>query len=567
MPAGGVLPLGVARRPILSSDAAVSAIFALTFMVTAFLIVTPLASLLYGSFRTGGPGTNATYTLKNWLDLSSSGIVKTLITTCVISVLTAVISTLCGGLMAWLIYRTDFQYKRTLVAAIGLSFFFPGFILAMAWVILASPGGIFNDILTDVLGVESVQFDIYSVAGIVWIQVLHITPFAFFTLRGPLLSMDSSLEEAAYASGANPWLAVRRVTIPLMLFPLLSSLLLCLVLSVEQFAIPALVGIPGHVNTLATELYLLTSFSPPNTGLAAAVGLAMSAVTGLSIFAQRRIVHRHRAPTITGRGYRIRPLHLGRLRLLAYIFCFGYALLSFVIPAIALIYTSAIKFFVANPFEAAYTFRNYQQLIDSPGTVRAFWNTLIVSGGGALLGLLLGTLIAYSTHRLRPRGYRALDILASLPFGIPGIVIGLGFLWSYVYLPIYGTLWVLVFCYIARFLPYATETVGAQVVQLDRALEEAAWASGAHRIASFWRIVLPLLRPALQSAYFLLFIAYFREIAAAALIYTASTQVLSISIWAFFENANWGVASALSVIATLITVTLMGTVMRAPLRL
>lgn len=550
-----------------SSDALIRVIFVGTFAVTAFLIVTPLASLLYGSFRTGGPGTSAAYTTQNWQDLGSRGIINTLLTTCLISVLTSLFSSICGGAMAWLTYRTDFRYKRLLVAAIGLSFFFPGFILAMAWVILGSPGGIFNSILSDVLHIDNVQFDIYSVTGIIWIQVLHITPFAFFTLRGPLSSMDSSLEEAAYASGANPWQVACRVTLPLMIFPVLSSLLLCFVLSMEQFAIPALVGIPGHVNTLATELYLLTSFSPPNTGLAATVGLAMSAVTGLSIFAQRRVVHRRNAPTVSGRGYRLRPLNLGHWRVTASVLCLLYALLSFIIPAIALVYTSAIKYFVANPFEAAYTWRNYQQIWESPGTIRAFWNTLIVAGGGAVLGLILGTLIAYSTHRLKRRGYRALDILASLPFGIPGIVIGLGFLWSYVYLPIYGTLWVLVFCYVARFLPYATETIGAQVVQLDRALEEAAWTSGANRIASFRRIMLPLLRPALQSGYFLLFIAYFREIAAAALIYTSSTQVLSISIWAFFENANWGVASALSIITSVITVALMVAVMRAPLRL
>jgi iron(III) transport system permease protein len=397
--------------------------------------------------------------------------------------------------------------------------------------------------------------------------VLHITPFAFFTLRGPLSSMDATLEEAAYASGANPWQVARRVTMPLMIFPLLSSLLLCFVLSVEQFAVPAMVGIPGHVNTLATELYLLISFSPPNTGLAAAVGLAMSAVTGLSIFIQRRVVHHRNAPTVTGKGYRLHMLNLGRWRGLAEVLCLLFALLSFIIPTIALLYTSAIKFFVANPFEAAWTWRNYNQIWESPGTIRSFVNTIIVAGGGAVLGLTLGTLIAYSTHRLKPRGFRALDVLASLPFGIPGIVIGLGFLWSYVWLPIYGTLWVLVFCYVARFLPYATETVGAQIVQLDRALEEAAWTSGAGRIASFRRIMMPLLRPALQSGYFLLFIAYFREIAAAALLYTSKTEVLSISIWSFFENANWGVASALSVVTTVITVSLMVAMTRAPLKL
>ncbi len=544
----------------------IQAIFGTTFLVTAFLIITPLAALLHGSFQTGSPGMPTVFTWKNWADLGSGNIIHTLLITCFISVVTSVFSTIGGAGLTWLVYRSDFRFKRSLVAAVGLSFFFPGFILAMAWVILASPGGIFNDVLDELFGIEWLQFDIYSVGGIIWIQVLHIIPFAFFTLRGPMISMDSSLEEAGYISGANPWAVVRRITLPLMIFPLLSSLLLCFVLSVEQFAIPAMVGIPGHVNTLATELYLLTSFSPPNTGLAASVGLAMSAVTGLSILFQRQIIRRHNAPTVTGRGYRVRPMTLGPWRAVANGVCLFYVAMSFIIPALALIYTSGIKFFVANPFEAAWTWRNYLQIWDSPGTIRAFWNTLVVAGGGAVLGLTLGTLIAWFTHRLRPRGYRVLDALASLPFGIPGIVIGLGFLWSYVYLPIYGTLLVLVFCYVARFLPYATETVGAQVVQLDKALEEAAWVSGANRLASFRRIILPLLRPTLQSGYFLLFIAYFREIAAAALLYTASTQVLSISIWAFFENANWGVASALSIVATVITVTLMATVMRAPLK-
>ena len=541
-------------------------IFAATFLVTAFLILTPLASLLYGSFRSAGPGEPSVFTWRNWTDLGSAAIANTLVTTCFISAITAVVSTAGGAALAWLIYRTDFRFKRSTVAAVGLSFFFPGFILAMAWVILGSPGGIFNDVLEELFGIEGFKFDVYSVSGIIWIQILHIIPFAFFTLRGPLIAMDSSLEEAAYASGASPWQVVRRVTVPLMLFPMLSSLLLCFVLSVEQFAIPAMVGIPGHVNTLATELYLLTSFSPPNTGLAAAVGLSMSAVTGLTIFAQRRVVAKRGAPTVSGKGYRVRPLALGQWRWAAQAAALFYILMSFIIPTLALIYTSAIKFFVANPMQAAYTTRHYLQIWNSPGTVRALWNTIVVAGGGAALGLILGTLIAYSTHRLKPRGHRALDVLACLPFGIPGIVIGLGFLWSYVYLPIYGTLWVLVFCYMARFLPYATETIGAQIVQFDKVLEEAAWASGANRVASFRRIVLPLLRPALQSGYFLLFIAYFREIAAAALIYTASTQVLSISIWAFFENANWGVASALSIVTTIITVALMAAVARASLR-
>ena len=542
-------------------------IYVATFIVTCALILTPLLALLYGSFRTAGPGSPSDWTLDNWISLSSSNIIGTLITTAVIALFTSVFSTAGGAVLAWLIYRTDIRFKKAIVASVGLSFFFPGFILAMAWVILGSPGGIVNEFFVEDLGWTWMKVDIYSLWGIIWIQVLHTTPFAFFTLRAPLVSMDSSLEEAAYAAGATPWQAARRITLPLMLFPVLAALLLCFVLAIEQFAIPALVGIPGHVNTLATELYLLTSFAPPNTGLAAAVGLSMSALTGASILLQRRIVGRRTAPTVSGKAYGVRPLKMGRFRIFAEIGCALYALWAFIIPTIALLYTSGIKFFVANPFEATWTWRNYRQIFDSPATLRSFWNTLIVAGGGAVVGLTLGVLIAYCSHRLRPRGHRVLDAIAVLPFGIPGIVVGLGFLWSYVYLPIYGTLWVLVFCYVARFLPYATETIGAQMVQIDKVLEEAAYVSGAHRLAAFWRVLLPLLRPALQSTYFLLFIAYFREIAAAALLYTSRTQVLSISIWAYFENANWGVASALSVVTTVITVALMSFVARASLRL
>ena len=100
------------------------------------------------------------------------------------------------------------------------------------------------------------------------------------------------------------------------------------------------------------------------------------------------------------------------------------------------------------------------------------------------------------------------------------------------------------------------------IVQIDRSLEEAAWTAGATGLQSFERVLLPLLRPSLQGAYFLLFISFFREIAAAVLLYTSKTAVVSISIWTFFEQANWGNASALSVVTTLIIVAVMALVSR-----
>ena len=228
--------------------------------------------------------------------------------------------------------------------------------------------------------------------------------------------------------------------------------------------------------------------------------------------------------------------------------CWGYLGLALILPVIILAYVSVLKFFTANPLEGGYTLRNYLFLFESSATLDSFINTLIVSGFGALLGVLLAWSISYFTLRHRPPGYRVLDLTASLPFGVPGVVLGLGLLWAYAYLPLplYGTLTILIVAYITRFLSYATETIGRRMVQIDRSLEEAAWTGGATRLEALKRVLVPLTLPSLQGAYFLLFMAFFREIASAVLLYTAKTSVLSTSIWSYFEQANWAMASALS---------------------
>jgi iron(III) transport system permease protein len=424
----------------------------------------------------------------------------------------------------------------------------------MAWIIIGAPGGIFNAVVDQWLGLPTLRSDIYTAAGIVFVMILHQVPFVYLTMRGPIVSMDAIYEEAARTSGAKPHEVLRRVTLPLLSYSLISSFILTFIITIEQFAIPALIGIPGQVTMLATQLYLLVRFSPADYGLAAAIGLALSAITGAAIWAQRRVARTGRLTTITGKAGRAAPIPLGRWKWPAYILCFGFIFLGLILPMVILIYTSVLKWFTANPMNGMYTLRNYQFIWESASTVSSFRNTLIVSGVGAAVGVLLGLLCAYFTLRLRPKGHRGLDFIASLPFGVPGIVLGLGLLWAYAYLPLplYGTLTVIIIAFVTRFLPYATETIGGQLVQIDKSLEEAAWVGGATRLTGVYRILLPIARPSVQSAYFLLFMAFFREISSAILLYSASTMVISISIWAFFEQANWGLASAMSVIAMLI---------------
>ncbi len=529
------------------------AIYLITFIVVALLVAIPLGALIYGSLRSAAPGLEGHWTLDNWIALFSTGVIGTFYTTLFIGLASALIASVIGTAIAIVVHRTDFRGGTIVTALVSLSFFLPSFILAMAWIIIGSPGGLINGVLESI-GIVSIKVDAYTKSGMIFVTVLHQIPFVYLMMRGPILGIDATFEEAARASGATPFTVLRRITLPLLSFSITSSLVLTFILSIEQFAIPALMGIPGRITVLATQLYLLVSFPPPDYGLAAAIGLTLSALTGVAIWVQRRIARGNRLTVTTGKAGRLTLISLGKWKWAANTLCWGYILFALILPVIILAYVSVLKYFSANPFEGAYTLRNYVFLFESSSTLRSFWNTLIVSGLGALIGVGLASFVSYFTLRHRPPGYRALDFIASLPFGVPGVVIGLGLLWAYAYLPlpIYGTLSILIISFITRFLSYATETVGGRMVQIDKSLEEAAWTSGATRLQGIKKILVPLAMPSLQGAYFLLFMAFFREIASAVLLYTASTSVLSTSIWSFFEQANWGLASSLSLVGMIV---------------
>lgn len=552
--------LGTGVAPWRGAGGVLSAVYVTVFGAVALLALIPVSALVLGSLRDSAPGMpDGHWTLANWAGLVSPGVIDTLLTTLVVAGLTTAFAMVIGTIMALVIHRTDFRWPSTMTGLLVLSFYFPSFILAMAWIVIGSPGGLINNVLQDLLGIEGFAVDIYGITGIVFVMTLHQVPFVYLTMRGPIMGMDPSYEEASRTAGASPFTMLRRVTLPMLSYALASSALLCLVMALEQFGIPVLIGVPGRVTVLATQIYLLCRFPPTAYGLAAAVGLTLAAMTGLAIMLQRRLAKGGRSVVTTGKAGRITPIPLGAWRWPMNLLCGSYVAVALVLPSLILLYTSVIKFFTANPFDATFTLRNYAYVWNSEETQRAIVNTLVVSGGGALVGVLLGAACSYFTVRLRPTGWRLLDVLVMLPFGVPGIVLGLGLLWAYAYLPVplYGTLTLIVLAYVTRFLPYATETAGARFVQLDRSLEEAAWTAGASRQSGVWRIIMPLSLPSLQSGYFLLFMAFFREISATILIFTASTSVLSVSIWSSFEQANWGLASALSILAMLLMIVVM----------
>ena len=208
--------------------------------------------------------------MKNWAGLLSPGIVSTFAVTIGIGAAASVLSAIIGTAIAIIVHRTDFLGNRTVSALVSLSFFLPSFILAMAWIIIGSPGGLINGWF-ELIGIEE-AVDAYTATGIVFVMVLHEVPFVYLVCGSDPRHGRRSRKQRC-AAGAAPHRVLFKITLPLLAYSLTSAVVLCFILSIEQFAIPAMMGIPGHVSVLATQLYLLVRFPPPDYGLAAAVDL------------------------------------------------------------------------------------------------------------------------------------------------------------------------------------------------------------------------------------------------------------------------------------------------------
>ena len=160
-----------------SSDSLLRLLYLLTFGTVAALVLVPVSALLYGSFRTTAPGQpGGAWTLGNYANLASEGVVATIWNTLWIGLVSAAFCIIIGTALALVIHRTDFRWQKTMTVLIGLAFYFPSFIVAMTWIIMGAPGGIINAILRDGLGIEWLEFDIYNAWGIIYITLLHQVP-------------------------------------------------------------------------------------------------------------------------------------------------------------------------------------------------------------------------------------------------------------------------------------------------------------------------------------------------------------------------------------------------------
>jgi iron(III) transport system permease protein len=470
-----------------------------------------------------------------------------------------------GTLFAWINERTDTPFKSVFFALSLIPLVIPAILFTVSWILLASPKiGILNIAVQEVFATDLVVANIYSMGGMIFVDGLHQSPLAFLLMTAALRSTDPSLEESALMCGATVLQIVWRMTLKLVWPAVMAIFLILFLRAIESFEVPAILGLPVGIEVYTSSIYQAVQTYPSDIGLASSYAVALLVIASLCVYAQSRTAAEvERFSTITGKGFRPRVMRIGKWRYLAAATFAAYLAVVVALPFLVLVWCSLQTFYVAPSMAALknVTFDAYRAVLGYPVFAGAVWNSLVLSVASATIVMLTTAVLCWIVARTKLPGRWLLDNLATLPLMFPGLVLGLAIMVCYLHLSIgvYGTLWIMLIAYVTRFMPYGMRYNATSMFALHKELEESATMSGASWGMTFWRVVLPLLKPGLIAGWIYVVIVSMRELSSSILLYSPGSEVMSIMIWEYWQNGQYVELSALGVmlIASLLCLVLL----------
>jgi iron(III) transport system permease protein len=533
-------------------------------VVIGYLSLSPTLMLFYGSFLSKPLGVPGGFTLSHYISAYSDPLTyQLLFNSFIFAAGSALLSTVLAATLAWIAVRTNAPFRKFFELTAIIPNIFPPIMLAVAWTVLLSPRtGLINRLLMEVFNLEVAPLNIYSLWGMMFVEALITTPLAFLIISAALYSMDPSLEESARVAGSSNFQIALRITFPIVRPALLAALMLNFVRAIESFDTPAIIALPARIEVFTTKIYreAIGAF-PPNQNLAATYAVSLLLITMVFVYFYRRLTFRsERYVTVTGRGYRPTMIDLGKWRYPASGIAALILLLIVVFPFLVLIFVSFVTYVHvpgAKTWELL-TFDNYRSNLTDSRTYRAVQNSLLLAVGGATLCMLLAALTAWVTTKTKAAGRGVIEALTFIPWAFPGTALAIGLLWTYVYipLPIYGTLWILLIAYITRFLPYGLRAMTSTVVQIHDDMQDASMACGAGFMATFRRVLLPLLRPGFIAGWIILATIYLREFSTSVFLYSPGAEPLGPLLYHFYVDGNLGPMCSLALIVSIICIVL-----------
>ena len=516
----------------------------LTILLLLLFVVYPLLKVLIFSLTDA----DGNFSLENLATiLTTSRYLAVFGRTMLLGVIVAVIATFIGYIFAYTITRTNVPCKKFLKTIATLPILSPPFILSLSIIFLFGKQGFITKTLLGITG-----NNVYGMGSLVVVQVMSFFPIAYLTLSGILSSIDASVEDAACNMGASRWHTFWTVTFPLSLPGIISGCLLVFIQSLEDFSNPATIG--GEFSTLSIEVYqIITGSYDMQKGSVLALLLLLPAVTAYLF--NKYWVSKKSFVTVTGKPTQARKLiDEGHIKWPLFAFCM-------VVAAVILLFYGTVIF---GSFVRTWGY-DYSLTLDQYRKALAYgWdslkNSMILGLISAVIGGLLGMIIAYITAKRNYYGKRFIEVSSVLMFAVPGTVLGISYVLAFNTKPLVltGTALILIIVFTFRNMPVAIESGTTTLLQIDNSIEEASTILGADTGYSFRRITLPMLRNAFFSGIVYSFTKAITAVSAVIFLVSARWNLVTSKIYSLFDQAKYSQAAAFVTMLVLILLVFIG---------
>ena len=512
------------------------------------------------SFQTGTLGTDeAEFSTENYLALfGDEFVLEVLENTFVFAVATTAVALAVGLPIAWITERTTIRPKALIYAMMTTGLLVPPIFIGMGWTFIAHERiGVFNKALIAIFGLDKGPINIETPVGMGLIEGLTLAPLAFVLSVQVFRTMNPALEEAALTSGLSFRRTLRKITLPLARPAILAALIYIFVIGLATFDIPAVIGLSSNIYVFST--YVFTEAFPPDGlpeyGIPAALGAAMIVVAALlTLWYVQMLRDSQRYQVITGKGYRATEIPIGKWAIACWTFISTYFCIGLMLPVLIVAFMAFQPYITPPTMEALQnaTLLNFQEM-NWEYVWRGVKNTLILMVVTPPLILVFAFCVSWIVVRSRSQSRYVLEFGSFLPHTIPRVVISIGALMLslYVvqnYIPLYGTVWILVIVYLIVWLPFGTRSLNSAMIQIHKELEEAAYTSGLTRTRTVGKVMVPLLRPTMLTVCIWTGLLIYREMTVAVFLVSQDNVTLPAIVWGRWTQGAPTSAAAITVL-------------------
>jgi iron(III) transport system permease protein len=545
-------------------------VFLIVGSIIGFLSLYPTFFLFYGSLTDAPLGVPGKFTLENYVRAySDPEAYPLLLNSFIFGTGASGLSIVFALTLAWITIRTNAPFRRLFELTAIIPNILPPILVSISWVMLLNPSnGLINASLVAILGIDKGPFNIYSMPGLIFVEALILTPLAFLIVAAALKSMDPSLEESAKTLGSSEFGVMRRITFPLIRPAILAAATLNFVRAVESFDTPAIIALPARIEVFTTKIWreALGSF-PTNHNLAATYGVGILGIALVFVYLYRRFTSQvENFSTVTGKGFRPHQIDLGPWRYPASAVAFLLLVMLVVLPILVLLLVAVLPYYHVPTWQTwqNLTVENFRYVWVTPRVHRAFMNSMFLALVGATACMVLASFASYITVRTKLAFRGIIEGLVFIPWAFPGTAMALGLLWAYVDfpIPIYATLWIILIAYVTRFLPYGLRAVSSTIIQVHKELEEASVVCGAGFLATFRRVLIPMMRPGVMAGWIILVTIFMREFSATLFLYSPGAEPLGPLLYFLYLDGMRGRVAAIGLVISVISIILIAIAQR-----